>query len=533
MEPVTSPFRDARLRELLLWCAPALLLGALLRLFMELRMPYGYIQFDTADFLLTPFRLLADHQYIIDSKKAFLTPTFFAVPFFLHIPALLFIPIVQHLLGLVEVILAGALIRLWFPLWRWIIIPATTLISVSPWQLWYEQTLMGEANYVFFLFLVALLGAHWYRSRSWAAFGWFALSLLALCGTRAEGKIMLLFGFALIPLVLWPRWKPMLAAALCLIAVQQVASLGGGGSHAFSLLYATLFELTPNDIRSEPAVAPNLLPLRDETIREGQTNATDLVLLAKNINDQVELSLRQQNYTGEKVKNRIALIELHLCLEIIERRPVDVILTPLVKFQMACDAWPSGSGFGAHDLIAKQFKAVSRLGGEIDVLGEGLTGRKLDEAGLQQFILTHYDPARMEWFNQYERAWSSASIALRLPDRPAPEPRWAHDFVSVIPHPEQIIPGIPVYFLMAFAGLLAAIFIPTPTRWVQAVFILSLLFTWYVATLVGVTNARFRFGYEPFCYTYGVAAIVWAIGALCHLARPKAKTAETAPCIAS
>ena len=74
-------FRDPRLRELLLWCAPALLVGAVLRLFMEMRMPYGYIQFDTADFLLTPYRLLADHHYVIDSKKAFLTPTFFTIPF--------------------------------------------------------------------------------------------------------------------------------------------------------------------------------------------------------------------------------------------------------------------------------------------------------------------------------------------------------------------------------------------------------------------------------------------------------------------
>src|SRR5580658_1246952 len=144
MKFVTSSFRDARLGELLLWCAPALLLGVILRLFMEIRMPYGYVQFDTGDFLVTPFRLLARHQYYIDSKKAFFTPTFFSIPFLLHIPALLFIPIVQHLLGLLEVVIAGALIRAWLPLWRWIIIPATILIAVSPWQLWYEHTLMGE-----------------------------------------------------------------------------------------------------------------------------------------------------------------------------------------------------------------------------------------------------------------------------------------------------------------------------------------------------------------------------------------------------
>ena len=126
-------------------------------------MPYGYVQYDSADFLLTPFRWLADHHYVIHSKKAFLSPTFFTLPFVLHIPALLFIPVAQHLMGLLEVFCAGLLVRLWFPMWRWIIVPATVLVAASPWQLWYEHTLMGEANYVFFLFVVAVAGTLWAR----------------------------------------------------------------------------------------------------------------------------------------------------------------------------------------------------------------------------------------------------------------------------------------------------------------------------------------------------------------------------------
>ena len=534
MKPATSFFRDARLRELLFWCAPALLAGGLLRLFMEIRMPYGYIQFDTADFLRTPFRLLADHQYSIDSKKAFLTPTFFTLPFLLHIPALLFIPITQHLMGLIEVVVAGALIRLWFPLWRWIIIPATVLIAVSPWQLWYEHTLMGEANYVFFLFLVALLGTHWSQRPTWMNFAWFALSLFCICGTRAEGKIILLFGFALIPLVLWPRWIPMLAGALCLVVLYELASLGGGGSHAFSLLYATLFEFTPNDISSEPAVAPYLLPLRDETIKAAVDTPNDLVALAKKIDDQVELYVRNKPGAGNKVKAQIAAIELHLCVEILKRRPLDVIVTPLEKFQLACDGWASGADFGPHALLDKQPKAITRLHGELDVLSPGLTGTKLDEDGMRQFVLAHYDPARMRWFTEYEDAWSTGSIALRLPDRPAPEPRWAHDFISMIPNPETVIPGIPVYFLVAFAGMLTAMLIPGPLRLVQTAWILAMLFTWYVATMVGVTNARFRFAYDPVCYAYAVAAVVWAIGGICRLARrSRAAKPEAPACTAS
>jgi hypothetical protein len=528
MKSATSFFRDARLRELLLWCAPALLAGALLRLFLQIRMPYGYVQFDSGDFLVTPFRLLSKHQYYIDSKKAFFTPTFFSIPFLLHIPALLFIPIVQHLMGLLEVVIAGALIRAWLPLWRWIIVPATTLIAVSPWQLWYEHTLMGEANYVFFLFLVGLLGTHWARRPTWGNFAWFALALFCICGTRAEGKIMLLFGFALIPLVLWPRWKAILAAALCLVLLQQVASLGGGGSHAFSLLYATLFEFTPDDIRSQPDIAPYLLPLRDKTIQEGKETPTDLVQLAKDINDRVETFLKEKRGAGKKVKEQISAVERGLCVEILERRPLDVILRPLVKFQLASDGWASGADFGQHALLEKQPEAIRRLHDEVNVLGVGLTGTQLDQAGMQQFVIDHYDPARMRWFTAYERAWSAASIALRLPDRPAPQPRWAHDFISMIRNADTVIPGVPVYFLLAWAGMLAAMLIRTPLRWVQAAWILAMLFTWYVATMVGVTNARFRFAYDPVCYIYAVAAVVWAIGGICWLVRKK-----EAPCTAS
>jgi hypothetical protein len=533
MKSATSFSGDARLRELLLWCVPALLAGAGLRLFMEIRMPYGYVQFDSGDFLVTPFRLLSAHSYYIDSKKAFLTPTFFTIPFLLHIPALLFIPIAQHLMGLIEVVFAGALIRCWFPLWRWIIIPATLLIAVSPWQLWYEQTLMGEANYVFFLFLVGLLGTLWARRPTWLNFAWFALSLFCICGTRAEGKIMLIFGFALCGLVLWPRWKAMLAAVLCLAGLYEVASLGGGGSHAFSLLYATLFEFTPNDIRSEPDTAPYLLPLRDETIREAAETPSDLVKRAKDISDALETFLREKRGNPKKVKEQIAEIERHLSVEILERRPLDVILTPLVKFQMACDGWASGADFGRHALLEKQPQAIHRLGNEVNVLGAGMTGRQMDQAGMQQFVLTHYDPAGMAWFTGYEEAWSRWSIALRLPDRPAAQPRWAHDFISMIPEPETVVPGIPFYFLLAWAGMLAAMCIPGPMRLVQMAWLLAMLLTWYGATMVGVTNARFRFAYEPVCYMYAVAAVVWAIGGAGSIAGRLRGHKREEPCTAS
>ena len=104
--------RSSELRQVLLWCIPALLVGFALRAVLLVQMPYGFIQYDTPDFLTTPYQFLAKHHLVIHGKKSFLTPIFFLLPFILHIPALIFIPLAQNIMGLLGVILAGGLVRL-------------------------------------------------------------------------------------------------------------------------------------------------------------------------------------------------------------------------------------------------------------------------------------------------------------------------------------------------------------------------------------------------------------------------------------
>jgi len=509
-------------REVLLWCLPALLVGLALRVAMEISLPYGYIAFDTADFLLTPFKFLTKHHYVIHPKKAFLSPLFFTIPFLLHIPALIFIPTAQHLMALLEVVLAGALIRLWFPFWRWIILPATLLIAAYPWQLWYEQTLMGEANYVFFLFLVALTGTWWAaRPNGWRLAA-FALTLFLISGTRAEGKLILLYGAALVPLVYWRHWK-MMALGLASLAGVVIAAnrSGGGGDHAYSLLYATLFRLTPDELRCEPGLTPYLIPLRDQVRQEGEYS-TGLVALAKEINARVAAYQHDKQGVATFDRVKVADMDRKLCIEVLTRDPLAIPIIPLIKFRLASDAWPSGSRFDETALHPVQIKAVERLSGT-DAMSGGLIGRKLDKAGWATFINTEYDPAKIAWFDQYQDAWARCLVALRLPDRHLTYQRSVHDFISTIPHPYWFEPGVPIYFLLAFAGMAASFFIPTPLRRVQAAWIGTMLFTWYCATMVGVTNARFRFGYEPFCYIYAIAAIVFVIAGIRRLiSRPRA-----------
>ncbi|MEI9895934.1 MAG: hypothetical protein WDN28_19190 [Chthoniobacter sp.] len=146
------------MREFLWFCVPALLLGLILRAVMTWQMPYGYMQFDSADFLFTICTYFERHHVVIHTKRTFLVPLLYTLPFILRLPALIFIPIAQHLSGLGVVLMSGALVRFWLASWRWVIIPVTLLLAANPVLLWYEHALMSESAYLFFVFALALAG---------------------------------------------------------------------------------------------------------------------------------------------------------------------------------------------------------------------------------------------------------------------------------------------------------------------------------------------------------------------------------------
>jgi len=50
--------------------------------------------------------------------------------------------------------------------------------------------------------------------------------------------------------------------------------------------------------------------------------------------------------------------------------------------------------------------------------------------------------------------------------------------------------------------MLTAMIWPDPARRVHLAWAPVMMGVWYAATFVGVTNARYRFAYEPFCFVY-------------------------------
>lgn len=490
------------MHEFLWWCLPALLVGLGLRAALMVSMPHAYIQYDTQDFLVTPYRLLVKHSFYIHSKRSFLTPSLFSIPFLLHLPALISIAVMQHLMGLASVLTVGGLVRLWFHRWRWFILPVTLLFAACPWPIWYEHALLGEAQFLDFLLLCAFAATVFFRWPGPYSFAFYLATVFALVGTRLEGKLFFGVGLVLVVVLFWRQWKRMAIYLAVGLALPLFACHLGGKRDPADLLYASLILLTPDHITAAPQYEQELLPLRDRVRQQYGDYPGDTVKIAKLAGGAIEKALMAQGLSKNDAQPKSDEVMKSICLEILREHPWAVFILPFQKFRLAVDGWTSYD-FNEHYLRERQVEAATKSDWMYKTLGPYLTGQNVrTKEQLQQFILANYQEDRVQWFRKYQGAWNRTLDHLRTADEHAAKPRWVHDFFGGVRGGRHVIPGVPFFYFMALAGMLAAVL-----RWRRlGVFHLAwlavMLFTWYAATLVAVTNARFRFAYEPFCYLY-------------------------------
>ncbi|HVE16545.1 MAG TPA: hypothetical protein VNB29_07400, partial [Chthoniobacterales bacterium] len=174
-------------------CLPALIAAILLRGGLMAFMPAAFVHNDTSSIVETASDLLTRGVFDIDSKKTFLAPLLYCVPALLHIPILPFLAVVQHLLGLVTIILGGLLVYAWFGFWRWLIVPVTLLLAVDPVLLWYEHVALPETFAVFGVLLVAFASTAFYQIPNRYTFAGLLLAVLFMAGARPEGRLFALF----------------------------------------------------------------------------------------------------------------------------------------------------------------------------------------------------------------------------------------------------------------------------------------------------------------------------------------------------
>lgn len=491
----------ASLRELLRWCLPALILGFVLRAALTWSMPYGYVQYDTSDYLGTVYHMMDKHEFWVHSKRSYLTPTLFAAAWLLPVPATITIAAAQHVMGLLATLLVGAIVRLWFRFWRFAIIPVTVLFTSNPSILWYEHTLMGEAQFLFFTLLLVFAGTLFALRPTTKRFVWFIVSMLLVFGTRLESKTYILFVLALVVLALWKRWKRLVLSLAVTVGCYLVAFQVGGDRDVSGLVYASIIRFAPTTSASTPDVMPAINEIRERARHFSVDYPAKTVRLQKAINHTVDDFVAPRVKTKRKQAAESGKIVRSLCLETLKAEPVKTLMEPWLKFRLAIDAWSSYC-WDKKSLWERQHGALIGKEWMTTRLSRGLTGQALTLEQIPEWIKEHYSAERVAWFTRYQRNWNKQLIHFRTADYPMKDRRWVHDFFGGINGWLYRFPGMPYFYILGFLGMFAAMLRPPRLRIVHLAWVATVLGGLYVCSMVGVTNGRFRFVYEPFFLLY-------------------------------
>jgi hypothetical protein len=504
-ESVHAFFRDPRVREVVLWCLPALVIAAGLRVAISAAMPYAYFHDDAPDFLTTPDRLIHEHKWELHEKKTFLVPILFTAPFALPWPALISIPIAQHLMGMGMILIIGALCRWWMLEWKVFILPLTVLAAVNPFFLWYEHTLMAETTFVFCTLLVALAGTLYVEKQSFGRLIFLCAALILESGARPEGK--LLFGFGLFLLILVHRrnlrveWRRLAILA----AIALLTHLATKTSQAGLLLYTSVARLTPRELNSAPGFDPYIAPIRADLQRRWEERPQfPRVRDRKAIAEAVERYLKEEavhaKFKRQKDVNKFCMkLARETCLKNLRHLPG----LALTKFRLVVTESPAGR-FDEAMLFDKQRSAFADSLQRTLRLSEGLTGVAFkDETELHRWIDTHYGV--VPWFNHLTDRWLAVVNAARLPDARYPHPE--------IPSLPIFYHGIPLYFVVAAIGLVVAMLRIGQLQTFHVAWGLTMLGFFFVIMLTANVRPRFRIVFEPFWFIYIALLLdtMWAV----------------------
>jgi hypothetical protein len=474
-------WRRAAMRELLLWCLPALICGGLLRALLLIHFPYGYMHPDTQDFLVTSDRWLRHHRVVLHGKKAFLGPILFLLPMLVRIPSLIFFPWAQHLFGLIYVVMTGALVRLWTTRWKWWIIPATVLAAINPAPLYYEHALIAESQYLWCVTALVLAGAVYATAQTRGHFILLLAALLLTAGSRPEGKLYVLFCLILVPLALWGHWRTLLVYGGVTVAFCLLTWMSSRNTQAGLLVYATLLPLAPETPKSAPDFGPRIAPMREARLARGELAIPRLVQEEKDISGVVAAYLKAKKGSTEKIGGFCQ----RLAIEAAEHKPWLLPVFVVEKFLQGTVS-PDDDGFGQRWLQVMQIRSCTCKKWMLGLMPR-LTGRDIEtDDQVAAYVRQEFQPIRPDWFQPLQRGWQAMTTGARIP----------------LPLRMPKTPGFPLFYLSGLAGMAVAIVRPGPMQKVHFAWLTALGFTAAVVMLTGVVNPRYRFVFEPFVLLY-------------------------------
>lgn len=481
-------------RRLFLLTLPALLVGLALRVALMISLPQVIVHPDSGDLLRTPDALIHDHRLSIHSKKTFLTPVLYTLAFAVpKMPKLAVIALAQHLAGLATVAVVALLCRLWFRRWEWAVPPVTLLVAANPSLLWFEHALMAETLFVFCTALLALAGTLYAMAPGRRTFLFLCVALVLEAGARPEGKLFFAFGFLLVALVAWPRWRQALRPMGYLFLVAMVTYFATLTSQAGLLLYTSVLRIAPEPSRVAPGVEAYTAPLRDELIREWASHpvfpkSSQRAILLQAVRTYLED--RQQPSEKKDVERLCKRLGMEACL----RNPMQLPGLVLHKWRTTASQSPAEDFLGMQPGSARQERAVANARVALVRNAAALTGRSFEtgEAVLAGFRSIETG-TRTAWLRDLTRRWADAAA------------KWHTPSTRHASGPAE--PGIPLYMLAALAGFL--VLGARPPRAFHGSWWLALGGMFLVVLLTANVRPRFRLFLEPY-WAVGCAALVEA-----------------------
>ena len=485
-------------REALLFCLPGVAVGTVLRLWLLFYMPAAFVHTDTSQILVTPEHLLASGHFDINPKKTFLTPLVYSIPALLHIPILYFSSVVQHLFGVLLIVLVGLLSYAWFSWWRLLIIPLTIVTAINPVLLWYEHTAVPESLAVFGAVAVALTGTLYWKQPNRYTLALLFLALLIVAGARPEGRLFSLFAIALVARRLWGDWPRFrIGVGLTSVFAFVIFVITRTGQSGI-LLYASLIQWSPDHLLSAPGLAERMRPIQEEAIvMWEQKSRPKHVRLRREMAPAIAQFLQEQGVHGNAYKSQVNAISKRAGIEIAVRNFWRLPGFALEKFVI-----------GHFELPARDFSDYP-LSGQWMVLKDKDWQKNLEKHSRVLWGATFSSPDEARTFlaSRYD---VFAGIILTP---------FLHSFVNAQLYP--IVPielpgsdvlgvqlkGLPWLYTCAVLGALCLVLRERPAFGFQFLLILFLVALFIVLMVTANIRARFRMPFEAFWYLYAFALL--------------------------
>ncbi len=184
----TAPKSRFTWQQCLWLCLPALIVGAVLRIWLLSALPEGSYSADSSSFFETTRKLMLKNEFLVSHKRRWLYPLLLLPTPFIPPSPIRVVPIVQHALGLVTIFGVGWIVGN-LTHFRKLLIPAVTVLyAVWPRVLWYEHEILAEGIFLAgFIWMVALalpLGALKNQRRLF----WFLFAAMFVVSIRPHGR---------------------------------------------------------------------------------------------------------------------------------------------------------------------------------------------------------------------------------------------------------------------------------------------------------------------------------------------------------